>query len=67
MQAVLDHANYYMDLPSANAQGPTVDPVWAELYSAKQEYGLTDLTPRSMNELFQRLVADDSLFQLYYK
>lgn len=66
-QAVLDHTNYFMDLPAANEQGPSVDPEWTELYSAKAEYELTDLSPRSMDKLFQRLVADDNLFQLYYK
>ena len=42
-------------------------PVWFELYQAKKEYGLTDLSPASMNELFNQLVTNDELFQLYVK
>jgi hypothetical protein len=56
-----------MNLTDANQQGSEVDPVWFELYQAKQEYKLTDLTPQSMDDLFHRMKADDALFQLYYK
>ncbi|XP_046645796.1 sphingomyelin phosphodiesterase-like [Daphnia pulicaria] len=65
--SVLDFNTYIMNLTDANQKGSEVDPVWYELYQAKQEYNLTDLTPQSMDELFQRMKADDALFQLYYK
>lgn len=56
-----------MNLTDANLKGSEVDPVWFELYQAKQEYGLDDLSPQSMDTLFQRMVTDDALFQLYFK
>lgn len=56
-----------MNLTDANLKGSEVDPVWFELYQAKQEYGLDDLSPQSMDALFQRMVTDDALFQLYFK
>lgn len=64
---MLDFNTYIMNLTDANQKGSEVEPVWYELYQAKQEYNLTDLTPQSMDELFQRMKADDTIFQLYYK
>jgi sphingomyelin phosphodiesterase len=46
-----------MNLTDANLKGSEVDPIWFELYQAKEEYGLADLTP----------LTDDALFQLYFK
>ncbi|XP_046446656.1 sphingomyelin phosphodiesterase-like [Daphnia pulex] len=65
--AVLDINTYIMNLTDSNLKGSEVDPVWFELYQAKQEYGLDDLSPQSMDTLFQRMVTDDALFQLYFK
>jgi len=56
-----------MNLTVANEFGPNRDPVWFELYQAKKEYGLADLSPASMDDLFNRLLTDDALFQLYAK
>ena len=56
-----------MNLTAANLQGPGRNPVWFELYQAKKEYGLTDLSPKSMDNFFQRMLNDDALFQLYFK
>ena len=56
-----------MNLTDANLKGSEVDPIWFELYQAKEEYGLADLTTQSMDELFQRMLTDDALFQLYFK
>lgn len=56
-----------MNLTESNERGPEVAPVWSELYQAKQEYGLADLTPQSMDVLFQRMLTDDAVFQLYFK
>jgi sphingomyelin phosphodiesterase len=67
MQAVLDFNTYVMNLTDANLKGSEVDPIWFELYQAKEEYELADLTPQSMDELFQRMLTDDALFQLYFK
>lgn len=64
---MLDFNAYIMNLTDANLKGSEVSPVWIELYQAKQEYGIADLTPASMDGLFQRMLADDAVFQLYYK
>ena len=56
-----------MNLTDANIKGLGVSPDWTQLYQAKQEYGLADLTPTSMDGLFQRMLTDDALFQLYFK
>lgn len=64
---MLNFNTYITNLTEANLQGSAVSPVWFELYQAKQEYGLADLTPASMDGLFQRMLTDDALFQLYFK
>lgn len=64
---MLDHSTWILNLTVANAEVPSVNPVWSELYQAKQEYGLTDLSPRSMEALYQRLIIDDVLFQSYFE
>ncbi len=56
-----------MNLTVANAQDPSISPVWFELYQAKRDYGLTDLSPRLMDVFYQRLVTDDALFRLYFE
>ena len=56
-----------MDLEAANRAGPSFDPEWTLLYDAKTEYRLSDLTPNSMNDLFERMLADRALFELYFK
>jgi len=56
-----------MNLTVANEFGANRDPVWFELYQAKKEYGLADLSPASMDDLFNRMLTNDSLFQLYVK
>lgn len=67
IQAVLDHSSWIMNLTVANAQDPSIDPVWFELYQAKRDYALTDLSPRSMDAFYQQLVTDDALFQMYFE
>ncbi len=56
-----------MNLTVANEFGANRDPVWFELYQAKKEYGLADLSPASMSDLLDRMLNNDSLFQLYVK
>ena len=64
---MLDFATWAMNLTAANLLGPSVDPVWFELYKMKQEYKLDDLSPNSLNVFFQRLLVDDALFQRYFQ
>ena len=66
MQSVLDHSTWIMNLTAANAN-PSKDPVWFELYRAKNEYALVDMNPHQMSNLFQRLVDDDDFLRRYYK
>lgn len=56
-----------MNLTASNLEGPSAEPVWYELYQAKRDYGLVDLSPASMDSLFQRMLTDDDLFYLYFK
>ena len=64
---MLNFETWYMDLEAANRAGPSFDPEWTLLYDAKTEYRLSDLTPNSMNDLFERMLADRALFELYFK
>lgn len=54
-----------MNLTDANLQGPTHEPEWFEMYQAKKEYNLRDLSPKSVDDFFQRMLTDDELFQKY--
>lgn len=56
-----------MNLTEANLRGPEQDPVWSELYQAKEEYGLTDLSPSSIESLIQNMLKDEALFQRYFR
>ena len=67
LQAVLDFVTWAMNLTAANGLGSSVDPVWFELYRAKQEYDLEDLSSESMNAFFHRMLADEELFQRYFR
>lgn len=50
-KAVLETSTWIMNLTVANEEGPDRDPIiWFELYQAKKEYSLTDLSPTSMND-----------------
>ena len=53
---------YWMDIEKANAEGY---PTWELLYDFKTEYGLTDLSPKSMLDLSTRMLTDTSLATLF--
>lgn len=71
--AVLDHSTWYMNLTAANlaAKSATnkleLDPEWEELYQARAEYGIADLSPKQLDDFLNRLVSDNALSQLYFK
>ena len=46
---------YYMDLDKANAEGY---PSWELLYDYISEYGLADMSPKSMKGLSDRILTD---------
>lgn len=56
-----------MNLTEANIHGPKKSPNWCELYQARKEYGLSDLSPRSVNSLFYKMLEDKTLFNKYFK
>lgn len=47
---------YYLDIDQANADGY---PTWKLLHDYKEEYGLTDISPKSMKELSERFLTDE--------
>lgn len=49
---------YYMDLDKANETGT---PTWELLHDYKEEYGLADLSPKSMLDLSNRMKTDANL------
>lgn len=53
---------YWMDIERANAEGY---PTWELLHDYKTEYGLTDLSPKSMLDLSTRMLTDTSLATLF--
>jgi len=67
--AVLDHSTWYMNLTAANlgAKSMKSDPQWEELYQARAEYGLKDLSPEQLDGFLNRMVSDRALSQLYFK
>ncbi|XP_046447290.1 sphingomyelin phosphodiesterase-like [Daphnia pulex] len=65
--SVLDFSTWTMNLTEANEKGPMHLPEWFELYQAKKEYALADLSPKTIDEFFSRMLNDDALFQLYFK
>ena len=67
MQSVLDYSTWMFNSTAANAMGSAKEPEWFELYQAKKEYNLTDLSPSSMDELIQQMLTEDHLFELYFK
>lgn len=64
---MLDFTTWAINLTAANSIGSSEDPVWFELYHAKNEYDLVDLSPDSMNKFFHRMLVDDILFEKYFK
>lgn len=51
-----------MNITEANANNKTI---WKKEYSAKEAFGLPDLTPRSWQMLAQRMYFNDTLFEQY--
>jgi len=49
---------YYMDIDKANETG---SPSWELLHDYKSEYGLVDLSPKSMKDLSDRMLTDADL------
>ncbi|CAL4059731.1 unnamed protein product [Meganyctiphanes norvegica] len=63
--AVIDHTTYSMNLTEANANG--LEPIYQERYSAVEAYGVTGLSPASIDNLVTNMATDDALFQTYLR
>ncbi|GMS96571.1 hypothetical protein PENTCL1PPCAC_18746 [Pristionchus entomophagus] len=62
---VLDSETYATDLDEANAKDE--EPKWYLEYSAKESYGLADLSPASWADLINRMAVDDELFNKFHR
>uniref|UniRef100_A0A0N5AF90 Sphingomyelin phosphodiesterase n=1 Tax=Syphacia muris TaxID=451379 RepID=A0A0N5AF90_9BILA len=60
---VLDTDTYSADILTANAKDQP--PQFKHTYSAKADYGLKDLSPKSWDNLIKRMNTDDKLFKQY--
>lgn len=56
---VVDFESYMFNLTDANLH-PYQMPNWYKSYSFKNYWNLKDLSPKSFNDLVERLVADES-------
>ncbi|CAL7948927.1 unnamed protein product [Xylocopa violacea] len=64
--AVTDYQNWMYDLSSANKDIHT-RPTWYESYSFKAEYGLSDLSVKSLSNWLSVAVENGTLLDKYYK
>ncbi|KAK9721171.1 hypothetical protein K7432_003643 [Basidiobolus ranarum] len=61
---VVNHFTYALDIVKANERKSSK---WELMYSAKEAYGLNDLSPNSWNELIDRFETDPELFNQFFK
>ncbi|GMR37060.1 hypothetical protein PMAYCL1PPCAC_07255 [Pristionchus mayeri] len=65
---IIEHDNYFADLSIADEN---TEPEWKFLYSARQEYNMTDLSPKSWNtvvdNIFNNATLTDRFFQFAYR
>lgn len=68
---VLDHSTWFMNVTAANSDvstpGSQQEPIWQILYEARADYGLKSLRPKELDNLFNRMISDNALSQLYYR
>ncbi|KAM4697277.1 sphingomyelin phosphodiesterase [Discoglossus pictus] len=62
---VLDHETYILNLTEVNAR-PKEEPRWTFLYSALKTYNMTSVYPADWDDLVQRFLKDDRLFQTFW-
>ena len=64
--AVIDYHNWIYDLNSANKH-TDIRPNWYESYSFKKEYGLLDLSARSLSNWLFTATKNETLLNKYYR
>ncbi|KAL5285332.1 hypothetical protein ACFFRR_007199 [Megaselia abdita] len=63
---VLDHETWIFNLTEANIHGADKRPQWYKEYSFKEAFGVQDLSPKSIDELFERFARDPELLMKYH-
>lgn len=64
---LLDYHQYHMNLTKANElYEHGIEPEWELMYSAREMYGLKDLTPASWAGLLERMKHNDTLVDWYH-
>ncbi|CAG2056416.1 unnamed protein product, partial [Timema podura] len=63
-QAVVDHETWVMNLKEANLYDY---PIWYKLYSTRSAYQMPSLLPQDWDNLLNKMVTDNALFDIYYK
>lgn len=69
VQAVTDYSEYTFNLTEANSNAES-SPNWYKLYSFKDAYGLPDLTPKSLGNLYTQMASnnsDNALVDKYFR
>uniref|UniRef100_A0A336KIJ5 Sphingomyelin phosphodiesterase n=1 Tax=Culicoides sonorensis TaxID=179676 RepID=A0A336KIJ5_CULSO len=62
---IVDAETYYYNLTEANSGD--ANPRWQKMYSFKQEYGMEDLSPSSLDRLVTRFANDKDLLTKYWQ
>ncbi|CAI2344152.1 unnamed protein product [Caenorhabditis sp. 36 PRJEB53466] len=61
---IVDFTTYYTDLEKATEEQ---EPVWEKLYSAREAYGMADLSPISWNKVINKLIKSEKKREQFYK
>ncbi|TKR96369.1 hypothetical protein L596_010399 [Steinernema carpocapsae] len=61
---VLDFNNYFLNLSKTQDSDK---PQWEQLYSARSEYNLTDLSPKSWNNFISEISNDSEVYSRFLK
>ncbi|KAB0799319.1 hypothetical protein PPYR_07199 [Photinus pyralis] len=65
-QNVLDFDTWSYNLTEANAD-PQISPQWKKLYSFKESFGLSSVTPNDVAKLVERMTKDPKLTESYFR
>ncbi|KAB0799318.1 hypothetical protein PPYR_04006 [Photinus pyralis] len=63
---VVDYESWSYNLTEANMD-PQTRPQWKKLYSFKESYGVTDISPKEVANLVERMTKDPELTQSYFR
>lgn len=63
---MIDHETWTFNLTEANIHGKEQRPRWFKEYSFRDEFGIKDLSPKSVDDLFERFARDPELLRKYH-